>query len=64
MKGTVLIAGASGLVGAAAVESFLAAGYDVIALSRRRPEVDSTQSFTHSALDLPDLLELDGHACQ
>jgi nucleoside-diphosphate-sugar epimerase len=54
MKGTVLIAGASGLVGAAAVESFLADGYDVIALSRRRPEVDSTQSFTHSAVDLRD----------
>jgi nucleoside-diphosphate-sugar epimerase len=54
MKGTVLIAGASGLVGAAAVESFLADGYDVIALSRRRPEVDSIRSFTHSALDLRD----------
>ena len=39
MTGTVLIAGASGLVGTAATESFLAAGYDVIALSRRRPEV-------------------------
>jgi len=54
MKGTVLVAGASGLVGTAAVDSFLADGYDVIALSRRRPEVDSKRSFTHSALDLRD----------
>lgn len=59
MKGTALIAGASGLVGAAAVESFLADGYDVIALSRRRPEVESTKPFTHSALDLRD-----GAACR
>jgi nucleoside-diphosphate-sugar epimerase len=36
------------------VESFLADGYDVIALSRRRPEVESTKPFTHSALDLRD----------
>src|SRR5262249_23824987 len=54
MKGTVLIAGASGLVGAAAVDSFLADGYDVIALSRRRPEVESSKPFTHAALDLQD----------
>jgi len=54
MSGTVLIAGASGLVGAAAVEAFLASGYDVIALSRRRPEVDSTKPFTHLKLDLRD----------
>jgi nucleoside-diphosphate-sugar epimerase len=59
MKGTVLIAGASGLVGTAAVESFLADGYDVIALSRRRPEVEAGKSFTHSALDLRD-----GAACR
>ena len=52
MNGTVLVAGASGLVGTAAVEAFLSAGYDVIALSRRRPEVDSTRPFTHLALDL------------
>ena len=31
MPGTVVIAGASGLVGTAAVESFLGAGYEVIA---------------------------------
>jgi nucleoside-diphosphate-sugar epimerase len=54
MKGTVLVAGASGLVGAAAVDSFLADGYDVIALSRRRPEVESSKPFKHAALDLRD----------
>ena len=54
MKGTVLIAGASGLVGAAAVEAFLEAGYDVVALSRRKPEIDSKKPFTHLALDLRD----------
>ena len=54
MKGTVLIAGASGLVGAAAVEAFLEADYDVIAVSRRRPEIDSKKPFTHRALDLRD----------
>jgi nucleoside-diphosphate-sugar epimerase len=54
MTGTVLIAGASGLVGTAATESFLAAGYDVIALSRRRPEVATPAPFRHLALDLRD----------
>jgi nucleoside-diphosphate-sugar epimerase len=59
MKGTVLIAGASGLVGTAAVESFLADHYDVIALSRRRPEVETERPFRHFALDLRD-----GAACR
>ncbi len=54
MAGTVLIAGASGLVGAAAVEKFLNEGWDVIAASRRKPEVESTRPFTHLALDLQD----------
>ena len=54
MTGRVLIAGASGLVGTAATESFLAAGYDVIAVSRRRPEVARPVPFRHLALDLRD----------
>jgi nucleoside-diphosphate-sugar epimerase len=54
MPGTVLIAGASGLVGTAAVESFLAAGWEVVALSRRKPEVDNPTPFRHLALDLRD----------
>lgn len=52
MARTVLIAGASGLVGTAAVESFLQSGWNVVALSRRRPEVESARPFTHLSLDL------------
>jgi nucleoside-diphosphate-sugar epimerase len=51
---SVLIAGASGLVGNAALERFLGRdGWtDVIALSRRRPEIDSTRPFRHLSVDL------------
>ena len=50
---TVLIAGASGLVGAAAVEQFVAAGWPVVAVSRRAPEVEAPPgSFRHLSLDL------------
>lgn len=51
---TVLVAGASGLVGTAAVERFLADGAEVIALSRRVPEVASERAFRHLPLDLRD----------
>jgi len=54
MANTVLIAGASGLVGAAAVDKFLDDGWDVIAVSRRRPEVFSTRDFRHVPIDLRD----------
>jgi nucleoside-diphosphate-sugar epimerase len=54
MTGTVLIAGASGLVGLAAVEQFLAEGYEVIAASRTKPEVQGTGTWRHIALDLRD----------
>lgn len=54
MVDTVLVAGASGLVGAAAVDAFLAEGWDVVAVSRRRPEVFSQSPFRHLALDLQD----------
>ncbi|HYG42621.1 MAG TPA: SDR family oxidoreductase [Bordetella sp.] len=54
MPRTVLITGASGLVGTAAVDSFLNAGWDVIAVSRRRPEVFSAKLYTHLAVDLQD----------
>ena len=51
---SVLIAGASGVVGNAALERFLSRdGWtDVIALSRRRPEIDGTRPFRHIAVDL------------
>lgn len=54
MSGKVLVAGASGVVGAAAVEEFLRQGWQVVALSRRRPEIDLDASFEHLAVDLRD----------
>jgi nucleoside-diphosphate-sugar epimerase len=54
MPVSVLIAGASGLVGAAAIDSFLDDGWDVVAVSRRRPEVFSDRPFRHLPLDLRD----------
>lgn len=54
MTGTVLIAGASGLVGTAAAIEFAQAGWQVIALSRRVPELLAALPITHLALDLTD----------
>ena len=54
MSNKVLIAGASGVVGAAAVEAFLADGWEVVALSRRRPEIAHAKPYTHVAVDLRD----------
>ena len=51
---TVLIAGATGLVGEAAVAQFAAAGWDVIGVSRRTPEPVAKGSFRHLAVDLTD----------
>jgi nucleoside-diphosphate-sugar epimerase len=51
---SVLIAGASGLVGAACVDRFLDDGWDVVAVSRRRPEVFSGEPFDHRPIDLRD----------
>ncbi|MBV0911841.1 NAD-dependent epimerase/dehydratase family protein [Anianabacter salinae] len=52
----VLIAGASGVIGRAAVQRFAAAGWQVTALSRRGPGVAC--SYRHLSLDLTD-----GAAC-
>ena len=54
MPKTVLIVGASGLIGTAAVDAFLDAGWAVIAASRRKPETFSTREFEHLPLDLLD----------
>lgn len=54
MPNKVLIAGASGVVGAAAVDAFLAGGWEVVALSRRRPELTHERPYTHLAVDLRD----------
>lgn len=55
----VLIVGASGLVGTAAIDAFLAEGWGVVSTSRRPPEVFSDKPFTHFQLDLTD-----ASACQ
>lgn len=54
MTGTVLIAGASGLVGTATAHAFLDAGWEVIAVSRRRPELLEGRDYVHLPLDLQD----------
>ena len=54
MPRTVLIAGASGLVGSAAAIEFADAGWEVIALSRREPELLAGRRYRHLALDLTD----------
>jgi nucleoside-diphosphate-sugar epimerase len=50
----VVITGASGLVGTASLEKFLGEGWDVVAVSRRKPEVRSRRPFQHVAVDLRD----------
>jgi nucleoside-diphosphate-sugar epimerase len=59
MSGTILIAGASGVVGTAAVDAFLEDGWDVIAASRRRPETTSTREFRHVPMNLQDADEVE-----
>jgi len=51
-KRTVVIAGASGVVGAAAVRQFAAAGWQVVAISRRPP--DDLAGAEHRSVDLAD----------
>ena len=41
MSNKVLVTGASGLLGVAAIEKFLSAGWEVIGVSRRKPELPS-----------------------
>jgi nucleoside-diphosphate-sugar epimerase len=54
VTGRVVVAGASGLIGSAAVEELLAHDWEVVALSRRPPEIESDRSFTHVTVDLTD----------
>lgn len=49
-----VVAGASGLVGAASVEHFARKGWDVVALSRRRPVLPPDVAFEHVSADLTD----------
>jgi nucleoside-diphosphate-sugar epimerase len=53
-KKTVLIAGASGLIGVAALEAFLSAGRKVVAISRRKPGLPSGRDFEFISVDLRD----------
>lgn len=48
----VLVAGASGLIGVAAIEGFLSAGWDVVDISRRKPELPSGRDFEFVLMDL------------
>ena len=54
MKNKVLVAGASGLIGVAAIEAFLSAGWEVVGISRRRPELPSGRDFDFVSVDLRD----------
>ncbi len=54
MSGHVVIAGASGVVGSAAIAEFLASGWKVTAVSRRTPELAGSDAFEHISLDLLD----------
>ena len=51
---TVLVVGASGLVGTAAAHAFLDAGWRVITSSRRKPELLEGRDYEHLPLDLQD----------
>jgi nucleoside-diphosphate-sugar epimerase len=53
-KKKVLVTGASGLLGVAATEKFLSAGWEVIGVSRRKPELPSGRNVQFLAVDLRD----------
>lgn len=50
----VLVAGGSGLIGVSAIEAFLSKGWDVVAVSRRRPVLPSGGDFEFLSVDLRD----------
>lgn len=54
MAGKVMIVGASGVVGSAAMDTFASAGWEVVALSRRTPELRTSGSVKHIPLDWSD----------
>jgi nucleoside-diphosphate-sugar epimerase len=53
-KKKVLVTGASGLLGVAAIDRFLSAGWEVIATSRRKPELPSGRNVEFVPVDLRD----------
>jgi nucleoside-diphosphate-sugar epimerase len=50
----VMVTGASGLLGVAAIEQFLAAGWEVVGVSRRKPELPSGREVQFLSVDLRD----------
>lgn len=54
VRNKVVVAGASGLIGVAAIESFLNAGWDVVGISRRKPVLPSGRDFEFVSVDLRD----------
>ena len=54
MSNKVLVTGASGLLGVAAIEKFLSAGWEVVGVSRRRPEQFSGRDIELLSVDLRD----------
>jgi nucleoside-diphosphate-sugar epimerase len=50
----VLVTGASGLLGIAAIEKFLSAGWEVVGISRRKPELPSDRGVEFLSVDLRD----------
>jgi nucleoside-diphosphate-sugar epimerase len=53
-KNKVLVTGASGLLGVAAVERFLSAGWEVVGVSLRKPELPSGREIPFLSVDLRD----------
>ena len=54
MSNKVLVTGASGLLGVAAIEKFLSAGWEVVGVSRRKPELFSSRGVEFLSVDLRD----------
>jgi nucleoside-diphosphate-sugar epimerase len=54
MSNKVLVTGASGLLGVAAIEKFLSAGWQVVGVSRRKPELFSGREIEFLSVDLRD----------
>jgi nucleoside-diphosphate-sugar epimerase len=50
----VLVTGASGLLGVAAIEKFLATGWEVVGVSRRKPELPRGRDISFLSVDLRD----------